>query len=134
MQFNKQKKKNIVSSTRSADNGLGSSTFNSILNSKSSSSEVSQSFVRNEINRYFSDGSDSNMGDSTQFLLLTDMGSVQGEPEPPISPIPRVHPGANNVNPPILSTRDLDTPHESHVESFHSNLDSYIMSANTKDK
>lgn len=133
MHFNGRKKKNTVSSTKSADNGLGFSTFNDILGSRSSSPEISRSFARNEINRYFSDDGNSSMGDSTQFMLLTDMGSVQGEPEPPISPIPRVHPGANNVNPPILSTRDLDTPHESHVESFHGDLDSYIMSINTDD-
>ena len=134
MQFNKQKKRNTVSSTKSTDNGLGFSTFNGMLGSRSSSSSFSRSFARQEINGYFSDGSSSSMGDSMRFMLLSNIGSVQDGQGPQMNQVPRVNPGANNVDSSILSTRDLDPPHDSHVESFNGDLDSYIIPTGTQDK
>lgn len=133
MDFDRQKRKNTVSSTRSTGNGLGFSTFNGVLGSRSSSPDFSRSFARREINNYFSDGSSSSMGDSMRFMLLSNIGSVQDEQGPRVNPVPRVNPGANNGDSSVLSTRDLDPSHGSHVESFHGNLDSYIMSINTDD-
>lgn len=117
MHFNGRKKKNIVSSTRSADNGLGFSTFNDILGSRSSSPEISQSFARNEINRYFSDDVNSNMGDSTKFMPLTDMGSVSGEPEPPIDEVERMSLGSDDPDSSTLSTRDLEPRHRNQYDT-----------------
>lgn len=133
MDFAKRKNRNIVSSTKSTDNGLGVSTFNGMLGSKNSSS-FSRSFARQEINGYFSDGSSSSMGDSMRFMLLSNIGSVQDEQGPQVNQVPRVNPGANNVDSSILSTRDLDPPHDSHVESFNGDLDSYIIPTDTQDK
>ena len=133
MDFAKRKNRNIVSSTKSTDNGLGVSTVNGMLGSKNSSS-FSRSFARQEINGYFSDGSSSSMGDSMRFMLLSNIGSVQDEQGPQVNQVPRVNPGANNVDSSILSTRDLDPPHDSHVESFNGDLDSYIIPTDTQDK
>ena len=111
MHFDGRKKKNIVSSTRSTGNGLGFSTFNGVLGSRSSSPDFSRSFARQEINNYFSDDSALNMVGSPKFMLLSNMGSVQGEPEPSMSQIPRVNPGTGNINPSVLSTKDLEPRH-----------------------
>ena len=127
MYFGGRKKKNIVSSTRSADNGLGFSTFNDILGSRSSSPEISRSFARNEINRYFSDDGNSSMGDSTQFMLLTDMGSVSGEPEPPIDEVESMSLGSDDPNPSTLATKDLEPRHRNQYDtSDDSNLSGRI--------
>ena len=133
MDFAKRKNRNIVSSTKSTDNGLGVSTFNGMLGSRSSS-PFSRSFARQEINGYFSDSSSSSMGDSMRFMLLSNIGSVQDGQGPQVNQVPRVNPGANNVDSSILSTRDLDPPHDSHVESFNGDLDSYIIPTGTQDK
>ena len=140
MDFGKRKSRNIVSSTRSTGNGPGSSTLKDILGSETSSSEFSPLLARRELNKFYENNnslfigdnnnnldiedstSGSDMGDSTKFLLLTNMGSVQGRPESPVSEVERVDLGSSeDPDPSILSVSDLEPRHRAQEDSLSDN-------------
>lgn len=112
MYFDGRKSKNIASSTGSTGNRPGDSTLNDIMAASTPLSEFSTSFVRRELNSYLPDNGDPEIGDSTQFVPLSYMGSVQGQPEPPISDVERIDLRSDNPDPSILSTKDLEPIHK----------------------
>lgn len=125
MDFAKRKNRDIVSSTNSMGNGPGSSTLNDILNSETSSSDISWPLARRELNNFYGNNSSSDIGDSTQFLLLTDMGSVQGKSESSISEVERIDLGSSeDPDPSILSTRDLEPQHKTQKNLLSDNENS----------